>query len=39
MDQVNLLPDEMFYQFRQKLENQDDFWKQPDWGKKLNRKE
>jgi len=38
MDQVNLLPDEMFDQFRQKLENQDDFWKQPDWWDALELK-
>jgi hypothetical protein len=38
MDQVNLLPDEMFDQFRQKLENQDDFWKLPDWWDALELK-
>ena len=38
MDQVNLLPDEMFDQFRQKLENHDDFWKQPDWWDALELK-
>jgi hypothetical protein len=31
MDQVNLLPDEMFDRFVQSLENQSDFWKNPGW--------